>query len=147
MTPRSSLTGMWAGGFDVPGGWRFMRLQGDSDGSTALADVLFEGESRLDDLAVSDRHVTFTLRRGDERWLFEGEREGDAIIGSVTAAERRGSAVLLRTESISDSRAVRGTYGVGDGSRIAVFTLGGLPIPGSLGMFAVPTGEVRGLLP
>jgi alpha-beta hydrolase superfamily lysophospholipase len=146
----TTLSGSWVGGYGIPGGWRFMLLNLDLAPTGVLeprVDVLFEGETRLDDLRLTHKHVSFTLARGMETLRFEGERNAETIVGFVSSADWRGTAVLLRTRALNDSRPYRGTYQLADGRLVAIFALEGFYIPGQLAMAEFPSGEVRLLFP
>ena len=142
----TTLVGKWVGGFEIPGGWRFIQLDvelGSKGHLEAHADVLFESDARLRNLAGADGRLSFELARGNETLRFEGERQAEVIAGAVSSKVWQGTAILLRAHALSDPRPYRGTYRFSDEHFVAVFALEGFYIPGSLAMVEVPSGEIR----
>lgn len=147
----ASLTGRWVGGYDVAGGWRFLLLDLEAAAASGelegRADVLFETDTRADDVSATGSHVSFTLRRDTEILRFEGVREAGVIEGIVASATWRGKLLLLHTPPLSDPRRYCGTYQLADGRLVAIVSVGGFYIPDALSMTEIPSGDVRFLFP
>ena len=100
----SALDGEWVGGFRIGGISGYLHFDVVSEGEQLRIVLGFVSPVRpqgsaLRDLARDESVVRFVLALGTEVFAFEGQLQGDSLVGLVRSGVQEGSFDLVRTRS------------------------------------------------